>query len=94
MSNPVNTNNRSVPRYIDSASVDIHCSFLEELLVEEEDEQIHVDFGLIKHLHHGNPLELQLQEVLDRQAQSQVPHTTVWTGWGGGNDENRQIFTS
>lgn len=44
-------------------SVRIH-SLVEELLVEEEDEQIDVDFGFIKHLHHGDLLVLQLQQIL------------------------------
>lgn len=39
-------------------------SLLEEFLVEEEDEQIDVDFGFIKHLHHGDFLVLQLQQIL------------------------------
>jgi len=37
---------------------------LEELLVEEENEQVDVDFGLVEHLHDGYALVLQLQEVL------------------------------
>lgn len=41
------------------------CSlFLEELFVEKENEQVDVDLGLVKHLHHGHALVLQLQEVL------------------------------
>lgn len=39
-------------------------SFLEELLVEEEDEQIDVDLCLVEHLHHRHALVLQLQQVL------------------------------
>lgn len=39
-------------------------SLLEELLVEEEDEEVHIDFGLTEHLHHSHPLILQLQQVL------------------------------
>lgn len=39
-------------------------SLLEELLVEEEDEEVHIDFGLTEHLHHSHALILQLQQVL------------------------------
>lgn len=41
-----------------------HCLFFKELLVEEEDEQVDIHFGLIEHLHHGHALVLELQEVL------------------------------
>ncbi len=40
------------------------ASFLEEFLVEEEDEQVDVYLGLIEHLHHRYALILQLQQVL------------------------------
>lgn len=40
---------------------------LEELLVEEENEQVDVDFGLIEHLHDGYALVLQLQQVLQER---------------------------
>lgn len=43
------------------------CSFLEELLVQEEDEQINVDLCLIEHLHHGHTVVLQLQKILRKQ---------------------------
>lgn len=39
-------------------------SFLEELLVEEEDEQVDVDLRLVEHLHHRHTFVLQLQQVL------------------------------
>ncbi len=48
------------------SSVIISTSLVEELLVEEEDEQIDVDFGFIKHLHHGDLLVLQLQQILHK----------------------------
>ena len=35
-----------------------------KLLVEEEDEQVDVDFGLVEHLHDGNSLVLKLQQIL------------------------------
>lgn len=46
---------------------------LEELLVEEEDEQVHVDLGLIKHLHDCYTLVLQLQQVLGERGLSPPP---------------------
>lgn len=42
-------------------------SFLKELFVEQEDEQVNVDFGLIEHLHDGHPFILQLEKVLGRK---------------------------
>ncbi|KAA8592343.1 hypothetical protein FQN60_017798 [Etheostoma spectabile] len=34
---------------------------------QEEDEQIDVDFGFVKHLHDGHAFVLQLKEVLDTE---------------------------
>ena len=42
-------------------------SFVEELLVEQEDEQVHVDLGFIEHLHHRYALVLQLQQILEEK---------------------------
>lgn len=36
-----------------------------ELLVQEENEQVDVNFSLVKHLHDSNAFVLQLKEVLD-----------------------------
>lgn len=46
---------------------------LEELLVEEENEQVDVDLGLIKHLHDCYTLVLQLQQVLWERGPSLPP---------------------
>lgn len=43
------------------------ASFLEELFVEEEDEQVDIDFCLVEHLHHCHTLILELQQVLFSQ---------------------------
>ena len=47
-----------------------------ELLVEEEDEQVDVDFGLVEHLHDGHALVLQLQKVLDERTHTHT-HTQI-----------------
>lgn len=39
-------------------------SLPKELLVEQEDEEIDVDFGFVKEFHDSHTLILQLQEVL------------------------------
>lgn len=36
----------------------------EELLVQQEDEQVDVHLGFVKHLHDGDSLVLQLEEIL------------------------------
>lgn len=54
------------------------CSFLEKLLVEEEDEQVDVDLGLVKHLHHCHALVLKLQEVLLTHTHTHTLNCTVW----------------
>lgn len=38
--------------------------FAIELLVDEENEKVHIDLGFVKHFHHSNSLILQLQQVL------------------------------
>ena len=35
-----------------------------ELLVQQEDEKVHVDAGFVEHFHDGHTLILQLQQVL------------------------------
>lgn len=60
---------------------------LEELLVEEEDEQVDVDFGFVEHLHDGYALVLQLQQVLQegwtsprgggKRGRGRLPHSTT-----------------
>lgn len=42
----------------------LHPSLPKELLVEQEDEEIDVDFGFVKEFHDSHTLILQLQEVL------------------------------
>lgn len=37
---------------------------LEKLLVEEEDQEVHVDFGPVEHLHDRHTFVLELEEVL------------------------------
>lgn len=39
-------------------------SFVEELFVEEEDEQVDVNFCFVKHLHHRHAFILELEQVL------------------------------
>lgn len=39
-------------------------SLPKELLVEEEDEKVDIDFGFVKELHDSHTLVLQLQQVL------------------------------
>lgn len=57
---------------------------LEELLVEEEDEQVDVDFGFVKHLHDGYALVLQLQQVLQEGRPSPWAPRVGENGAGGG----------
>lgn len=44
-------------------------SLPKELLVEEEDEKIDIDFGFVKELHDSHTLILQLQQVLGGKEQ-------------------------
>lgn len=46
-------------------------SLPKELLVEEEDEKIDIDFGFVKELHDSHALILQLQEVLGGKEQGE-----------------------
>lgn len=76
---------------------------LEELLVEEENEQVDIDLGLVEHLHDCYALVLQLQQVLwerglspppapcpDRGAQPQVARDRDQHGAGfAGRDAQR-----
>lgn len=48
---------------------------VEELLVEEEDQKVHVHFGFVTHLHHGHTFILQLQQVLHSHAHA---HAHSW----------------
>lgn len=43
------------------------CSSTVEFLVQQEDEEVNVDFCLPKHLHHSRALVLQLEKVLWRR---------------------------
>lgn len=47
----------------------LHPSLPKELLVEQEDEEIDVDFGFVKEFHDSHTLILQLQEVLGGKRQ-------------------------
>lgn len=39
-------------------------SLLQEFLVEEENEKVHIDLGLVEEFHDSHTLVLKLQEVL------------------------------
>lgn len=56
-------------------------SLPKELLVEQEDEEIDVDFGFVKEFHDSHTLILQLQEVLRGKRQGGGVKSLLGVAW-------------
>lgn len=53
------------------------CLLFIKLLVEQENEQVDVDGGPIKELHHGHAFILQLEEILRERGNTGQPTFTA-----------------